>query len=317
MLATPKVWVCISNRNSREHLEYCLPTLAQTTYSNYDVVLVDNASTDDSIAYVERKFPGIVLIKNAEDRGWAGGTNVGIRYALQHGALYVALLSADVKVDPRWLTEAVRVVEERLQVGCVGFKVFNEYRDEDRDGRQFEAAMATWQGLEVTGTKHIAGCALFIRTEVFEHIGFFDEVYMSYGEEDDFEKRAMRAGHKMVRVNVPIWHHSMGYWSKMSLQASKLAIRNTLRCSIKNDNLWGVWKTFLLVCSVACNPFSKADRIYFHYRRLRRSNVFVNCPLLMYGIFWNGIFLPRTLAIRRAEAERVAGAHRALEEMRG
>ncbi len=280
-----------------------------TNYPNFELVVIDNASTDGSVQYLEENSSQITLLRKERNLQYAAGNNVGVRYAIKRGAKYVALLNNDVKVDPRWLNAAVQVAEEWPRMGCVGFRVFNEYRDEDRDGRQFETAMAAWQRLEVTETKHIAGCALFIRTEVFEHIGFFDEVFVAYGEEDDLEKRAMRAGYKMVRVNVPIWHHSMGSWKWNPWQASRLAMRNTIRCAIKNEDLTGILKAFRLVTSLACNPFCKADRSFFHDHRLRPSNVLVNAVLLIYALLWNLIVLPQTLAIRATEARKIKMAN--------
>jgi GT2 family glycosyltransferase len=244
-------------------------------------------------------------LQNQRNLQYAAGNNVGVRYAMERGAKYVALINNDVMVDSRWLRIAVLVAEERPQVGFVGFRVFNEYRDEDWDGRLFEAAITSWQGLEVTGTKHIAGCALFIRTEVFERIGSFDEAYVAYWEENDLQKRAVRVGYEMVRVNLPLWHHSMSSWSKLPWKASWLDTRNALRYAIKHEKLRGIFHQVKWVASIASNPSSKVDRTYFHYRRLRPSNFFVNSVLLLCAIAWNLIFLGQTLSIRKAEREKL------------
>lgn len=311
--AHPPVCILMLNWNGKKHLEYALPSVLATDYPNYELVVIDNASTDGSVKYIEENLPKITVLRNERNLQYAAGNNVGVRYAMERGAKYVALLNNDVKVDQRWLAAAVQVAEERPQVGCVGFRVFNEYRDEDRDGRQFETAMDTWQELEVTETKHICGCALFIRTEVFERIGFFDEVFVAYGEEDDFEKRAMRVGYKMVRVNVPIWHYSMGSWGKMPLHAGWLVMRNTIRCAIKNDDSKCILNIVKRVFVIACNPFSKADPVYFHYMRLRPSNVAANSFLLGYALLWNLVFLPQTLAARKRAQTNGARTTEALE----
>jgi hypothetical protein len=297
----PFVCILLLNWNGKEHLEYALPSVLATDYPDYELVVIDNASTDGSVEFVRGHFPSVGLKCNRRNLQWAAANNAGIRYAIQRGAKYVALLNNDIKVDPRWLRAAVQVAEERPQVGCIGFRVFNEYRDEDRDGYQFEAAINAWQEIEVTETKHIAGCALFIRTHMFEGIGFFDEVYVAYGEEDDLEKRAVQAGYQMVRVNVPLWHHSMGSWGRMPWHASRLAIRNTLRCAIKNEDLRGVLRTLRLLCNLACNPSCGVDMTSFHYRRLRHRNYLVRCGLLTYAILWNIVYFPQSMFMRVKE----------------
>lgn len=293
------VCILLLNWNGKKHLEYALPSVLETDYPKSELVVIDNASNDGSVEYVTEQFPQVTLLRNEKNLQYAAGNNVGVDYALKRGAKYVVLLNNDMKVDPRWLKAAVQVAEERPRIGCVGFRVFNEYREEDRDGLLFEAAMVARQELEIEDTNHIAGCALFIRAEIFQDIGFFDEVYVAYCEEDDLEKRIVRAGYEMVRVNVPLWHYAMGSWGKVPCRASWLAMRNTIRYAIKNESGRDIISHLMRVTSIACNPFSKADLTYFHYRRIRPSNVVVNSLLLGCAFLWNLVFLHRTLLQRK------------------
>lgn len=302
----PLVCILLLNWNGEKHLEYALPSVLATDYPNYELVIIDNASTDGSVGLVQKHFPQVTLLCNERNLQYAAGNNVGVYYAIQRGAKYVALLNNDMKVDPRWLRTAVQVAEERPRVGCVGFRVFNQYRDEDRNGRQFEMAVTAWHSLDVAEAKHIAGCALFVRTEVFERVGFFDEVYVAYGEEDDLERRAMRAGYKLVRLNVPMWHYAMGSWMRAPLQASRLAMRNTLRCAIKHEDWRGFLRTLRLLLDLACNPFCKVDMTYFHYQRLRPRGFVVRCGMLLYALFWNIAHLPQSIFMRVEEQRKIA-----------
>ena len=176
------VYVIVLNYNGRHHLEYCLPSLVATQYPNYRIVLVDNASTDGSVEYARENFE-IEIIQNHRNLSYAGGNNVGIRYALDQCADYIVLQNNDTKVDPRWLDQAVTVAEVNPRVGFIGFNMLQEYiQGEDPDGEQFRALMSTWDHVEVTPARHITGAALFVRAEVLSAVGLFDEASTFYGE---------------------------------------------------------------------------------------------------------------------------------------
>ena len=116
--AEPKVFVVVLNCNGRQHLEYCLPSIGATAYGRMRVLVVDNGSRDDSLD-VARRFD-VEIVENGRNLGWAGGNNVGIRRAIEAGADYVILANNDIKVDPRWIAEAVRLAEAQPDVAVVG-----------------------------------------------------------------------------------------------------------------------------------------------------------------------------------------------------
>jgi GT2 family glycosyltransferase len=296
------VYVIILSWNSGSHLEYCLPTVVNTSYPNVYFILVDNASNDGSVEFVRKQYPQILVINNKHNVGYAGGNNVGIHYALESDAKYIVFLNPDTRVDSRWISEAVRVAEQDSRIGIIGFRVFGEYMREDENGAQFEAAKAAWKEVEIKPTHHISGCALFCRAELFRTIGVFDEKFFAYGEEDDLEQRAVRAGYRMVRINVPIWHYNSASFDRVPLKASFLAMRNTMLCAIKNSSLSEICHKFLLIVSIACNPWSRANLTYSHYRRLRPSNVLVNGIIVVMAVLWNIFCLPFALRARKKGA---------------
>ena len=304
----PLVFIVIITWNSREQLVYCLPTVVKTDYSNIRVLIVDNNSEDNTIYFVRHNYPDIEIITNTKNRGFAGGNNDGIKYALAQGANYIAIINPDIKVDYRWLKYAVKVMEEKPRIGFLGFNTFNEDCLEDEDGGLFEAAKEEWSNLIVKETSHISGCALFVRAEVFEKIGLFDEVYMSYAEESDFQVRGLKAGYEMMRINIPMWHYGMGSWSKVPLRASWYKMRNHLRYYLKQEG----WRRFLLACiklyNIACGDVRKIDLTSLVVVGMRSSNRLVNGSLLFAAILWNVIHLPRTLYIRRSEEKMIKRA---------
>jgi len=242
--SSPRVFVLVLNYNGKTHLEYCLPSLIGTCYPNYEIVLIDNASVDRSVELTETCFTDVTVIENDTNLGWSAGNNVGIRYALEHGADYIVLQNNDTKVDPRWLRGAVQVCESDSRIGMVGFRMLQEYvRGEDTSGEKFEALSAAWRELECEPADHITGAALFVRAAVFRELGLLDEAYFFYGGEDDLELRARRAGYRMVRINVPLWHYNAGSSRTQPLRFSILALCYDIRRMLKNETSRGLAST--------------------------------------------------------------------------
>lgn len=307
----PRVCVVILNHNGKHHLEYCLPSLSATTYANLELMLVDNASTDGSVAFTRERFPHVTIVECDTNLGWAGGNNAGIRRALEHSADYIVLQNNDTKVDPRWISGAVQVCEANPRVGIAGFTMLQEYiQGEDPEGDRFRALSAAWEQLEYEPADHVTGAALFVRADVFRDVGLIDEAYFAYSEEDDLEKRAIRAGYQMVRVNVPLWHYNGGFWRKQFLKSSVLAMRNNIRCMLKNDTRDSVWRQIVWLIRFVCPPHLTYDARIPHFRRLRPSNFLVNSAILAYALLWNLLFFPVTLRARREAEQRITQTRR-------
>jgi len=307
----PLVYVLILNRNGKAHLEYSLPSFAATDYPRCEWVLIDNASTDGSVEFSQAHYPEITIIANRSNLGWAAGNNVGIRHALDRDAHYIVLQNNDTQVHPGWLAAAVQVCEANPRIGIVGFNMLQEYvRGEDPDRERFEALSASWAEVEYEPARHISGAALFVRANVFRNVGLIDETYFAYSEEDDLEKRAMRAGYEMVRLNVPLWHFNGGYWRDQFLRSSMLAMRNNVRCMLKNDSPESVRRQIKWLIRFVCSFRVKYDDRIPHFRRLRPSNFLVNTTILAYALLWNLIHLPFTLRARREADRRIEQARR-------
>ena len=164
----PLTCVIVLNYNGRAHLEYCLPSIAATEYSPLRIIVVDNASTDDSRSMVTTRFPQIEWLASSLNRGWSGGNNFGIQYAMGMGGRYVVLANNDIRVDPRWLDVAVLAAEEDPRIGIVGFRIV-EPRGTDGDAG-FTQAVHDWTYSAPRDTNVVDGMAMFVRMAVFEQI---------------------------------------------------------------------------------------------------------------------------------------------------
>lgn len=309
----PDVHVLILNYNGRAHLTYCLPSVLATEYPDFHVLLIDNGSDDDSVAFARAHYPHVEVIENERNLGWAAGNNVGLRRALDRRVAYVALLNDDMRVDPRWLTHAVAVAEANPLIGIVGFDTIGEYHlNADPDLTEFKRRQVAWRGLEVAETEHVAGCAMFLRSDLLRDVGLIDGSFFAYGEEDDLQKRAYRAGYRSVRVNVPLWHYNSGSFGKHALRAAILAQRNHVRGMIKGDPPRVALRRFRDMAVFICWPGVEYDRSHAHLRRLRPSVYPVNVSILLYAVLWNLVMLPATLLARRRDEQRVRLARRRL-----
>ncbi len=311
----PKVFVLILNWNGKAHLTYCLPSVTHTDYDNLEIVVIDNASSDGSVEWVRAHFPTVTVIETGFNWGYAGGNNVGMRYALANHADYVVLLNNDTEVDPHWIREAVAVAESRPAVGMIGFGTIGEYRqNEDPDRIQFKAAQAAWRETEVTDTPHITGCAVLMRGDMLAHIGILDDTYFAYAEEDDLLTRAQRAGYEQVRVNVPVWHYNGGSWGRRAFRASYLAMRNNVRYLLKNKSPREIWDQTLWLVRFVVSRHVDFDPDIPHFRRLRAHPYAINVALLILALGWNVLSFPLTLRARQQDSQRIAAARRLLTE---
>lgn len=301
---TKKVAVVVLNWNGKEHLEYCIPSILKTEYKNYEIIVVDNASEDGSVRFLKKNYPAVTVLKNKENLAWAGGNNVGIKYAIKNKIPYIALVNNDIEVDPRWLKEAVKVAGSDKQIGGIGFKVYGEVRKGDYDA--YSKDVAAKKKVSVSNTDNIIGCALFLKTSVFKNLGLFDETYFIYAEETDFQRRMSKAGYKRKKISIPIFHNSEGAnWGKTPLKPSYLTIRNTMRYAFKGEPIWKIPILIGYVFHIGCNPFAKVDMTDATQRRLRPRNLIFNFFLDLYCLGWNVVNLPVTLYKRYKDIQKV------------
>src|SRR5689334_13312211 len=120
---SPSVSVVLLNWNGWKDTIPCVESLRQLGYANVQIVVVDNASTDESEERIRAACPDVTLLQSGANRGFAGGNNVGIRYALEHSADYVWLLNNDTLVRPNTLSALVARAESDPRIGFVGSKI--------------------------------------------------------------------------------------------------------------------------------------------------------------------------------------------------
>jgi GT2 family glycosyltransferase len=217
---TPNVWIVPINFNGLEDTRQCLRSLAELSPAA-SVVVVDNGSKEDPIAALKAEFPWAHAVRNAENRGWSGGNNVGIRFALERGAEFVVLLNNDTTVHPRLVGRLLAAAVANPGFGVLGPVI--RYADEPdvvmTDGVAFnrpgypgffqrrpvpehESDPPTAAEVDV-----VNGCCMMVRAGVFRRVGLIDDRFFLIHEEADFCLRAREAGFRCgVLAEALVWH---------------------------------------------------------------------------------------------------------------
>ncbi len=234
----------VLNRNGREHLEHCLPSLERQTYpaSRCELVVVDNASSDDSREWVRRHHPGVRVLSFAENRGFAAAYNAAVESS---DADFVAFLNNDTRVETDWLAELVAAVE-RHGAASAGSKMLDwSGRTVDFAGGVVSLFGHSWQrdeGLPAR-TPHTEGRVLFacagsmlVGRKIFQEVGGFDQDFYAYFEDVDLGWRLSLFGYDNVLAPSAItYHRHHGTYGRVALSSRlRLYERNALAMIFKN-----------------------------------------------------------------------------------
>jgi len=296
----PSVAVVILNWNGKKFLEQFLPSVCRSTYGNLQVILADNASTDDSVAFVQQQYPQIRIIRNPSNNGFAGGYNE----ALQHvkADIYV-LLNQDVEVEPGWIEPVVAMMQQDQRIAACQPKLRAWHSK-----TEFEYAGAAGGWMDILGytfcrgrilyTTEIdngqyddpqdifwaTGAALFIRSSCFHEVGGFDADFFAHMEEVDLCWRLQRAGYRICYCpDSMVYHVGGGSLPQGNPRKLYLNFRNNLMMLWKNlhsEDRWIVLsQRFFLDILAALKSLAAGKprdmkaigKAYIDYRRWRRK----------------------------------------------
>lgn len=214
-----KISVIILNWNGKRDTLACLESLQHC--SPVDVTVVDNGSTDGSVAAICAQFPSVRMLENGQNLGFAEGNNVGIRDALNRGANFIFLLNNDTVVSPTLFDAFLNALESYPSAGIFGAKIylFDDKARLDHLGGIWNSQSATFDyiGHRALETElrlntseeldYVCGAAMMIRKEVFASIGLLEPRYFLIWEESDFCMRAKKAGFAIrTCLEAKIWH---------------------------------------------------------------------------------------------------------------
>ena len=239
-----KLSVVILNWNGRRHLERYLPSVVEHTTGDAEVIVADNGSTDDSLAWLRLTYPEVRVVRLDRNYGFAGGYNRALR---EVDSPYYLLLNSDVEVTAGWWQPLVEVLDSEADVAAVAPKIL---ADAERD--MFEYAGAAGGFIDYLGypfcrgrimstverdegqydTKRdifwASGAAMCCRSEVFHALGGFDDDFFAHMEEIDLQWRMQLAGWRIVAEPKAVVYHLGGGTLPPSSRKVYLNHRNNL-----------------------------------------------------------------------------------------
>lgn len=246
--------VVIPNFNGKELIRRCLSSLSKQKYNDFQIIVVDNGSTDGSVEQIKKDFPKVKIIAFDKNTGFAHAVNAGIK---ESTAPYVFLLNNDTELDPHCLNYLVSSAKEKKDVGFVTAK-FLDFHDRTK------IQNATDQ-IDVSGhliikgenrkddpeynkegyTFLASGGGTLIKREVFEHVGYFDDDFFFYMEDADFFLRAQIAGFKgWYQPKAVVYHIGRATSSKRPKWSEYMVFRNMTMVIIKNFPIRLIIKDF-------------------------------------------------------------------------
>lgn len=228
-MTEPLVYVLILNYRAWRDTVACLRALEHLLYPNYRVLVLDNASDNDSVAQIRAAFPGVEVMELECNLGFAGGNNVGIRRALAEGAAYVWLLNPDTLPDPGALAAMVEQARQDPQVGAVGSVLYEMDRPEQVQAWGGGEVVLPW-GLirllnhprQAARLNYISGASLLLLRAALERVGLLDEGFFMYGEDADMGLRLLKSGFKLaVAPGSRVLHRGGTSWQGFSLHSDE------------------------------------------------------------------------------------------------
>jgi GT2 family glycosyltransferase len=238
----PFVSVIIVNYNGRKFLYECIKSLHAQSYTDFEIMVVDNDSADDSIEVLDSEFPKIRVIRNHTNLGYAGGMNEGIRHTKSS---YIMTLNNDTRLESRCIERLVDTMSRDDSIGMCATKMLFPDRRINSTGICIARSGATWdrgifeadEGQYDVSEEIFAPCAgaALYRRAMLDEIGLFDEDFFLYIEDADLGFRGHLAGWKCVYVPDAVVYHKLGGTGGfMSDLAVYYGNRNILWYPVKN-----------------------------------------------------------------------------------
>ena len=219
----PLVSIIIPHWNGIDVITECLESLQKATYPNFEVIIVDNNSSDDSVNYLRKNFPKVIIFENKQNEGYAGGCNRGSEIAKGE---YILFLNNDTVHNPNWIEPLVSILKENPRIAAVQPKLLNYYQKNLFDyaggaGGMMDIFVFPFARGRIFNEQEIdsnqynsketifwsSGTAFLVRKNVFEKAGKFDELFFAHMEEIDLCWRFHLLGYDVSSEPNSVVHH--------------------------------------------------------------------------------------------------------------
>ena len=319
-LLVPSVAIVILNYNGRKHLENFLPSVLASTYANKRIIVADNGSTDNSIAFLKDNFSSIEILRNSTNEGFAGGYNWALK-GLESD--YYVLLNSDVSVTPGWIEPIIRLMESDKNIAACQPKLLSY-----SNPQLFEYAGAAGGWIDAFGypfsrgrvfdvceldtnqynnTQQIfwaSGASMFVRANIYAELGGLDASFFAHQEEIDLCWRMQLAGYTIFACPESVVYHLGAGTLPRGGRKVFLNFRNNLIMMCKNlpwqEAIWKLPVRFILDAISAWKGLLTGDTAFFtaimraHFAlfywmvQTRPSRQYPRKPLLELGGVYQG-----------------------------
>lgn len=257
-----KIAVVILNWNGQKFLEQFLPRVVETSRGIAEVIVADNASTDDSVSFLNLHFPEVRIIKNPDNGGFAKGYNQALK---QVDSKYYILLNSDIEVTDNWIEPVIKLMDSDKNIAACQPKILSYHQK-----NKFEYAGAAggfidklgypfcrgrlFQSIEEDKGQYddiaeifwATGACMFVRSEYYHRLGGLDEDFFAHMEEIDFCWRAKHKGYKIMYCpDSKVYHVGGGTLPKISAWKTYLNMRNNNTMLYKNLPREQVYPVFI------------------------------------------------------------------------
>ena len=235
-MSSPKVSIIIVNYNGKELLQKCLDSLLKVNYNNFEIILVDNNSTDGTVEFITKNHPSIMLIKLDSNKGFAEPNNVAAKISK---GKYLLFLNNDTVVTPNFISEMVKVMETDKKIAICQSLLLKPDGSVDSSGDFIDHLGVVYNSKtkidEIREVSSARGASMLVRSDIFEKLDGFDQKFFITFEDVDLCWRSWILGYRVLIIPTSIVYHEGGITiKKIKSEIAFHGFKNQLAMKITN-----------------------------------------------------------------------------------
>jgi len=235
-MSSPKVSIIIVNYNGKELLQKCLDSLLKVNYNNFEIILVDNNSTDGSVEFITKNYPSLIIIKLDSNKGFAEPNNVAAKISK---GKYLLFLNNDTVVTPNFISEMVKVMETDKKIAVCQSLLLKPDGSVDSSGDFIDHLGVVYNSKtkidEIREVSSARGASMLVRSDIFEKLDGFDQKFFVTFEDVDLCWRSWILGYRVLIIPTSIVYHEGGITiKKIKSEIAFHGFKNQLAMKITN-----------------------------------------------------------------------------------
>ena len=247
-MSVPKVSIIIVNYNGKELLQKCLDSLLNVKYDNFEIILVDNNSTDGTVEFITKNHPSIILIKLDSNKGFAEPNNIAAKIAKGE---YLLFLNNDTVVTHNFISEMVKVMETDKKIAICQSLLLKPDGSIDSSGDFIDNLGVVYNSKtkidEIREVSSAKGASMLVRSDIFKKLGGFDQKFFVTFEDVDLCWRSWILGYRVLIIPASIVYHVGGITiKKLKSEIAFHGFKNQISMKITNFETKLVFKKLLI-----------------------------------------------------------------------